>query len=276
MENVNLRYLCWGEEVGAEGTPHLQGYAVSTNARTLSAMKKVLGSSRLHLQKSKGSGKQNVDYCKKIDAKSVANGVLPNLVFHCYGDLPQQGKRSDLDEVKELIEDGATEAQIAQEFFGQWVRYRVGFREYRSLMNRPMASSIYPLDSFPLEWRQATFNWDKTLIFWGASGVGKTEFACALLPGALMVSHMDDLKQFDEEYHSGIIFDDVDIKHIPRTAQIHLVDQQHCRSIHIRYGCATIPAHTKKIFTTNEEGGNCMSLEDSAIKRRVKVHKFMK
>lgn len=97
--------------------------------------------------------------------------------------------------------------------------------------------------------------WDeqKVLILWGDTGLGKTSMAKILVPKpALMVSHLDDLKKFRSGYHKGIIFDDVSIKHLPETAQIHLLDSFDTRSIHVRYGTVTIPKGTPKIFTCNE------------------------
>lgn len=267
-----VAYLCWAPEVGESGTPHLQGYVAMKNARTVSATKKVLGSKNWHLINSNGDAQQNKLYCQKLDPKSVAAGIPPNVEFYEFGTLPRQGNRTDLDEIKELIEDGSTEEQIAQQFFGQWIRYRVGFRAYRDLINLPIAQPRYQLTSFPIAWQSAVFNWEKTVILWGKSGIGKTEFALAILPGCLIVSHMDDLKNFDKEKHSGIIFDDVDIAHFPRTAQIHLLDQTQDRSIHIRYACGFIPKHTKKIFTSNVHNGACCLLDDGAIRRRVDVH----
>jgi hypothetical protein len=97
--------------------------------------------------------------------------------------------------------------------------------------------------------------WDETkvLILYGDTGMGKTSMAKIMVPKpALMVSHLDDLKKFRPGYHQGIIFDDVSIKHLPETAQIHLLDNYETRSIHVRYGTVTIPKETRKIFTCNE------------------------
>lgn len=109
----------------------------------------------------------------------------------------------------------------------------------------------------------------QTLIMWGESGTGKTTLALNLLPKALIVSHMDDLRNLSPK-HYGIIFDDMSFTHIPREAQIHLLDWDLARSIHIRYGCAHIPKHTPKIFTTNVPYG-LIFLDDPAINRRTKI-----
>lgn len=135
----------------------------------------------------------------------------------------------------------------------------------------------YPLDSFPIDWRNGVKSEEITsLILWGESGIGKTQFAKALLPGALLASHIDDLRSFDPGTHNGIIFDDMDFAHTPRTSQIHLVDFDEDRSIHCRYDVAFIPAGTQKIFTTNEAGGRIVDLRDAAIKRRVRVVELIK
>lgn len=56
-------YYIYGEEIGEEGTPHLQGYVRFKNARTLKVMKKALH--RAHLEIAKGSPFQNYQYCSK-------------------------------------------------------------------------------------------------------------------------------------------------------------------------------------------------------------------
>jgi len=114
-----------------------------------------------------------------------------------------------------------------------------------------------------------------SVILWGESGCGKTTLARVLLPKALIVSHMDDLCQFDNKKHDGIIFDDMAFNHIPREAQIHLVDNDISRSIHCRYKVAKIPAKTYKLFTTNVAFGGIFDLSDKAIERRVKTINFI-
>lgn len=105
----------------------------------------------------------------------------------------------------------------------------------------------------------------KSLVLLGPPDCGKTNWAKkhALKP-ALFVSHLDRLKDFRLGLHKSIIFDDLDFKYLPRTAQIHLVDRENPRDIHIRYRVAHIPQGIQKIFTCNEEPFT----RDDAIKRR--------
>jgi len=100
----------------------------------------------------------------------------------------------------------------------------------------------------------------------GPSGCGKTSWAKRVVPKpALFVTHMDDLRAFRAGYHKGIIFDDMSFKHMPRETQIYITDWNDTRSIYCRYGNATIPAQTVKIFTANDYP----FIDDPAINRRV-------
>lgn len=63
-----------GTEVGASGTPHLQGFAVLIEPKTLREMKQLL--TRAHLEPRKGTVKQAADYCKK-DGDFFEHGELP-------------------------------------------------------------------------------------------------------------------------------------------------------------------------------------------------------
>lgn len=68
----NLNKWVIGEEVGEEGTPHLQGYIeFEKKMRPLS----VCSNKRIHWEKCKGNPKQNIDYCTK-DGKYVKSANI--------------------------------------------------------------------------------------------------------------------------------------------------------------------------------------------------------
>jgi hypothetical protein len=132
------------------------------------------------------------------------------------------------------------------------------------------------------------------LIIEGPAGIGKTEFALRIFPNGQcrLISHIDDLKSLDMSTVKAVVFDDMDFKHYPRSAQIHLCDAAVDRSIHCRYNNVVLPAGLVRIFTCNisrgisnvagdpmkwaESGVDVnahwpVDMTDAAIRRRVQI-----
>lgn len=254
----SLTYAGIGEEVGASGTCHLQGCLSFRHPRKFGSVRELLRN-KAHLEVAKGSMQQNREYCSK-EGKYWEVGAVTS-----------QGKSSEMMQLKELIDSGGTLSECWEKHFSLMMRHRASANAYHSLVNQPKPCSSFSVEDFPSTWA-IDLDVNRSLIFWGPSGIGKTQYALALLPGALFVSHMDSLANFDASQHSGIIFDDMSFNHLHREAQIHLVDYDQPRDIHVRYKTAQIPANTKKIFTTNVEKGRIFDIDDPAIKRRLKIH----
>lgn len=249
-----VAYLSYGKEVGESGTHHLQGHLELNRRMRLSQVKAILHQ-RAHLEVRKGTFEQAQAYVEK-DGDFVVFGERVSV---------GAGKRSDLDELAQEIRNGTSKRTLAETYGKEFIKYRKGIDGYFEMFTRRK----FEIFLGPWKWNVQP-NAEKSLILWGTAGIGKTEYAKYLLPQALFVSHLDDLGAFNEDY-DGIIFDDMAFNHLPRTSQIHLVDMDNDRSIHIRYKVATIPAHTKKIFLTNESMGFIFDLNDQAIQRRVEV-----
>ena len=88
-----MRYLVFGKEVGESGTPHLQGYVVFNTQVSFKSCQKYLETGS-HIEVAKGNHNQAITYCKKDGD------------FEEFGEIPQQGKRSDLERLKDAIKDG--------------------------------------------------------------------------------------------------------------------------------------------------------------------------
>jgi len=92
------QYCTWwamGREEGdKEKTPHIQGAFRTKNTRTFKNLKGVFPD--VHFEIMKASCKRNDEYCTK-DGK-----------FEVGGKLPSQGKRTDLDDLKDAIKDGVS------------------------------------------------------------------------------------------------------------------------------------------------------------------------
>lgn len=66
-EPLGIRCLCMGQEVGANGTPHLQGYLEFGIRKRLSTIRArlPLGILRAHFEPARSTRSQNYNYCKK-------------------------------------------------------------------------------------------------------------------------------------------------------------------------------------------------------------------
>lgn len=141
-------FLILGKEVGAQGTPHLQGYLEVTKKVSLSTLKSWPGLERAHIEKANGSADQNLAYCSKEDPDPVL-----------LGSPFRQGARTDLEEMKSLVDQGVSELDLWEQDFRTMVRYHRAISHYRSLR------------ALPRHW--AT----EVIVLIGPSGCGKTRFA---------------------------------------------------------------------------------------------------
>lgn len=248
------------KEIGESGTPHLQGRVIFKRAYRLKQLKKL--HEAVHWEATLASA--DCIYLLKKDSDMIIDYQQPK---------KQKDDNSILKHAIDAIEDNCTLNDLWTHHARAMVIFGRGLETLWHKHNNPIVTSKFTLNDFT--WAPL-LDWSTSHIIWGASGIGKTQFALAHFNKPLLVSHIDDLKAFNPDIHDGIVFDDMNFTHIPRTAQIHLLDIDQPRSIHIRYSTCTIPANTKKIFTTNEEGAFIFNLEDEAIKRRVTVTRIAK
>jgi len=102
LSNIDCYWLVAGREIGENGTPHLQGCVEFNNPRTLKGIKKLQPFPRAHLEPRKGSAWEAYTYCRKEDSNPIE--VHPES-FPTEQERP--GRRSDLERVKELVNDKA-------------------------------------------------------------------------------------------------------------------------------------------------------------------------
>lgn len=89
-------YLVYGREVGENGTPHLQGYFILNERKSLAFCKRCFHGTA-HLEVSRGTPEQASEYCKK-DGDVYEQGELP---VRANGG----GKRTDLDAFIEWLDE---------------------------------------------------------------------------------------------------------------------------------------------------------------------------
>jgi len=144
-------YWLYGYETApSTGTPHLQGYVQFKSRKRFSTVIKLMPGCDIRV--ALGSPEQNKTYCSK-GGKFKEWGTINTKV---------QGERSDLEAVKEDIDNGASELEIADNHFGQWCRYYKAFDRYRTLKDETIYS------------RRDERKDLKVYYWWGVSGSGKT------------------------------------------------------------------------------------------------------
>lgn len=192
-----ISYLIFARETApTTGTPHLQGYIETTKRlRTRGVTSLGVGLHRAAVFNSKGSADDNIKYCSKDGD-----------ILRISGDVRSQGERSDLDRIRTLISEGASDLDIANANFASWCRYRRSFAEYRRLLE-------------PRNLRECL----RTMVHVGPTGIGKTYsvFQCEPdlypWPGAGL--------WFDGYSNQpAVLFDDFDGSGVPYEYLLRLLD----------------------------------------------------
>ena len=145
--------------------------------------KKLLGDNTIHLEQRKGSHQQAKDYCTKDESR--LHGPYE------YGDDKDlvKSKKRKFEDIRDKIKSGASELDIADEYFGLWCRYYKAFSAYRMLVSKPR--------DFETEVR----------VYWGKAGVGKSRRATYEAgPNAYRKPRGKWWDGYDGE--SNVIFDD--------------------------------------------------------------------
>ena len=112
---TGIRYYIFQLEKGENGTKHHQLYLSFNNNKRFSTLKKAFPTA--HIEIRRGTHEQAKEYCSKADTRVQA----PNE----WGSPPdEQGKRTDMIVIYEMINDGYSLKEIREAFPSQYIRYR--------------------------------------------------------------------------------------------------------------------------------------------------------
>lgn len=198
------RWMVCARETGDENqTAHLQGACILDTRKSLVQLKKIPGFERAHIEMMKGKPEDSVKYCCKQDKAPFTKGKLPN-----------PGKRNDLQEVAEMVMDGATMEEVARHKPTAIIQYNRGLTALRSYVIPPRRPSQPPC------------------IVWihGASGTGKTRAAFEtgerlFGEGTVWMSN-GSLQWFDGyDGHPVAIIDDLRTKHTEFSELLRVLDR---------------------------------------------------
>lgn len=184
--SVELTYLSFSREVGENGTPHLQGYLELSRRLRRRTISSLFGP-RLHLERRRGTQAEAITYCKK----DQADGTPADWEEHGERTTQTPGRRTDLDTIKEFIDDGHSERDLAEEHFSKWVVYRRSFAKYKELITpNGIRANL------------------KVYVLWGEPGTGKTRYVYEKYPDVFSVPS-SNLQWFDGyNGEATVLFDD--------------------------------------------------------------------
>jgi hypothetical protein len=179
----NIKLLIYQEEIGEEGTLHLQGYVEVIQPARMAALKKI--NPKCHWEKRMGSRLQAIMYCVKQESRLngphiyTNNGWLPSS-SECelwvknleeQTTLKQSSKSSTnyrLSTIRERLSEGCSTSieEIADNEFDLWVRYYRAFEKYLCMKTPPRNHSV------------------DVHVLQGPTGTGKSKWAMDTYPGA--------------------------------------------------------------------------------------------
>ncbi len=170
-----VRFVIWQKEAGTLGTPHLQGFVVWEQAKSLASCKAACP--RAHFEFSRGTVEQNVRYCSKCcdtcyAAKNTEDCENCKRLMGPWtrGTRPAPGKRNDLYDVQDMLDSGAPMREVARAYFPAFVKYHRGLEKYKLLITPPRHHR------------------PEILVIIGTTGTGKSRFCKQQFPGAFWKS----------------------------------------------------------------------------------------
>lgn len=188
----DLRYVVWQlEEVS---TQHIQAYAQFTKRKSLKQIKKLWPTA--HAEIARGSYDQNKTYCTKNERAAGPYEIGVPLT---------KGQRTDLEEIREEILDGATEREIADAHFPSWTRNYKAFERYRYM--------IQEKKDWPI----------KVIVLTGPTNIGKSRYVFEHAPNAFRQCN----KQWFTHYcgEQDVIFDEFYGSRFPFSYLLQLLDR---------------------------------------------------
>lgn len=143
-----VRYAIAGREVApTTGTPHLQGYLELTGQISHAQAQALLPGA--HFSARRGTAVQAAEYCRKEDPSPYEHGVISS-----------QGARSDIDSIVQVIQEGGSVKDVAEQHPAQFIRYHKGIMALSNQLSKKRSGET-----------------PEVVVLWGPTGTGKSHVA---------------------------------------------------------------------------------------------------
>lgn len=216
------------------------------------------------------------DYCedsKKGNGKLLEHGEVPEFNRRRSDELQNKLREAEsaenLDKALEIIKDHNISYFICNK--------KKLICHFENVFSQPDKSK-YDITKF-IEPKKM-FEKNKTLLFVGPTGIGKTQFALAHFAAPVLIRCQQDWNKFNKNTHDGIVLDDIAFRRWTPERIIHMLETETGVTQDIKYGSVHIPAGTKKIICINSMDvfwpSNIKSYHLEACRRRMIVYEFDK
>lgn len=234
-------YAISGRETTKSGRFHWQCYAHWDTLKSFEQVKEIHPGA--HCTAARGTPQHNRVYCSK-DGDFVETG-----------DVPQQGKRSDIAHVAGMLAGGADAAKIAAIHPGHVLRLHGRFQAYRDIIDPPKRE------------REVT-----THVFWGETGVGKTRRVMSEAPDVYWIPYHDGKRIWMDAYAGqlAICLDDFDGS-LDFRLLLHLTDR-YTRQWPVKGGF--VVSRWNRVYITSDQhpsGWYGSAMHYSQLKRRLSL-----
>ena len=246
LNEVPCTYIIYGKEVApTTGTPHLQGFVIWENPKTMSASKKMVASLNYHWEVKLGTTKQAVDYCKK-DSDFTERGHV---------NLREVNGGNEWSDVIKLAETGDM-TTLKNEYPRHYLIY------FKTLM------SIRAFNSTPIDG-------DLQHEWWvGPTGTGKSRKAWADYPE----HYSKPVNKWWDGYYGQdvVIIEEWEPKNEMTAAKLKIWADRYPFPAEIKGGTIQKVRPTKIIVTSNYTIDECFPNQQDRdpLKRRFKVVEF--
>lgn len=110
-----IQYMVYQKEIGEETQrEHYQGYVEFRDKCSIKQIKQLFNNNSLHVEPRRGTQQQAINYCKKKNTQ-IESPVE-------YGEPKKPGKRTDLDDILNDVNDGCTMEEILNNHGGNALR----------------------------------------------------------------------------------------------------------------------------------------------------------
>ncbi|AXH77067.1 MAG: putative viral replication protein [Cressdnaviricota sp.] len=234
-----VTYAVWQHEKGQH--EHLQGYVELNSPRRITYFKTLLPGA--HWEVRQGSALQAKTYCEKLDTRVAGPWE--------YGvwSTKQPGKRNDLLELKDLLDQGRSEVEIMELEFTLWARNYKIIERYNLL-------------------QQAKRDWKpEVTVLIGKPGVGKSKYCMEQAPNA----YWKENNKWWDGYckHEDVIIDDF-YGWLPWNTLLRLCDRY---PMNLETKGGTVVCVVKRIFITSntnlDQWYSNEKCDFAALKRRI-------